>query len=194
MNNQKRFLQTSDMALISMFCALIAICSWISIQLIVPFTMQTFAVFVSVALLGTRRAFITISLYILIGAAGVPVFSGFRGGMSVLMGTTGGYIIGFLFAVIVTGTLIKIFGDRNFILLLAMIAGLIVCYIFGTVWFMYFYARAGSTIGFIAALSKCVFPFIIPDILKISLAVFIYKAIKKRIKIKSDTIYGRYIN
>lgn len=93
--------KTYDMAYISMFTVIIAICSWISIPMTVPFTLQTFGVFAAVGILGGRRGTISVLLYILLGAIGVPVFAGFSGGLGVLTGNTGGYIVGFLFSALV---------------------------------------------------------------------------------------------
>ena len=88
-----------DMAYISLSAAVIAVCAWITVPFTVPFTMQTFAVFLAVLLFGSARGMLSILLYIALGAVGLPVFSSFGGGIGVLIGPTGGYIIGFLAAV-----------------------------------------------------------------------------------------------
>ena len=85
-----------DITLIALFAALMAICSWISIPLTVPFTLQTFAVFVTLEIIGGKRGTLSILVFLLLGAIGVPVFAGFKSGVAVLLGTTGGYLIGFL--------------------------------------------------------------------------------------------------
>ena len=94
-----------DLVYISIGAALIAICSWISIPTAVPFTLQTFAVFFVLLSLGGERGTLATLVYVLLGAVGVPVFAGFSGGIGILLGSTGGYIIGFLF----TGTYIHSF-------------------------------------------------------------------------------------
>ena len=86
-----------DLTYMAVCAALIAVCSWISIPAAVPFTLQTFAVFCVLGLLGGKRGTVSILVYILLGAIGLPVFSGFNGGIGALLGTTGGYIIGFIF-------------------------------------------------------------------------------------------------
>lgn len=88
--NEKR--KTYDMAYIAVFTVLIAICSWISIPMTVPFTLQTFAVFLSVSILGGRRGTMAVLVYVLLGAVGIPVFAGFTGGPGIILNTTGGYI------------------------------------------------------------------------------------------------------
>ena len=85
--------KTLDMVYIALFAVLIAICSWISIPTSIPFTLQTFGIFVTVGVLGGKRGSFAVFIYLLLGAIGVPVFAGFSGGMGVLLGTTGGYII-----------------------------------------------------------------------------------------------------
>ena len=90
--------KTYDIVYIAVFAVIMAICSWISIPAAVPFTLQTFGVFIAVGILGGKRGTLSVLVFILLGAIGVPVFAGFSGGIGVLAGTTGGYIIGFLFS------------------------------------------------------------------------------------------------
>lgn len=163
--------KTYDMVYIAVFAVLIAICSWISIPATVPFTMQTFAVFLTVGLLGGKRGSIAVLVYILLGAVGLPVFAGFSGGIQSLLGSAGGYIIGFLGSALVMWLLEKLIGRKTWALAVAMVAGLIVCYAFGTAWFMVVYARSSGAVGLMTVLGWCVFPFIIPDLLKIVLAL-----------------------
>ncbi len=171
--------KTRDMVYMSMFAILIAICSWIAIPAAVPFTMQTFGVFVTLGFLGGKRGSISILLYLLMGAVGLPVFSGFRGGIGSLLGNTGGYIIGFLLSALVMWGMEKIVGRKKGMLLLSMILGLLVCYAFGTFWFVKVYAGNSGEIGIVTALSLCVFPFVIPDIMKIALALFLCKRLHR---------------
>ena len=91
----KRKMKTIDLAYMALGAVIIAVCSWISIPTVVPFTLQTFAVFSVLGLLGGKRGTISVLIYILLGAVGVPVFAGFSGGFGVILGPTGGYIIGF---------------------------------------------------------------------------------------------------
>jgi biotin transport system substrate-specific component len=177
--------KTTDIVYIAIFAALMAVCSWISIPMEVPFTLQTFAVFLAVVLLGGRRGTISVLVYILLGAIGLPVFSGFSGGLGKLMGVTGGYIIGFLFSALVMWACEKLIGKKIWAYAISMILGLIVCYAFGTVWFMVVYARNNNAMQLMSVLSMCVFPFIIPDIVKIALALIIgrNKGIRSVIKV-----------
>ena len=170
---KRKELSVRELAYISMFAALIAVCSWISIPAAVPFTMQTFAVFAALGILGGRRGTIAVLIYILLGAVGLPVFSGFRGGPGVLLGTTGGYIIGFVFTGLVYQAAEHFFGQGKWVRAGAMLAGLLVCYAFGTAWFMTVYARNTGAISVATALGWCVFPFILPDLVKLGLALLL---------------------
>lgn len=175
----KSRLNTLDLAYVGLAVALIAICSWISIPTAIPFTMQTFAVFAVVGILGMYRGTLAILVYILLGAVGVPVFAGFSGGIGVLFRNTGGYIIGFIFMALITGAIIQMFGKKVWIMAAAMVIGLFVLYAFGTVWFIVVYAGNNGAIGAAAALSWCVVPYIVPDLIKIGLAILLTKRVGK---------------
>lgn len=168
---------TRDMVYIAMFAVLIAVCSWISVPATVPFTLQTFGVFVTVGVLGGKRGSLSVLVYLLLGMIGVPMFAGFSGGIGCLLGSTGGYIIGFLFSALVMWGMEMAFGKSRFVLVLSMILGLMVCYLFGTIWFMTVYARTTGAIGVMTALGWCVFPYIIPDGIKIVLAMILCKKV-----------------
>ena len=169
-----------DIVYMSVFTAMISICSWISIPASIPFTLQTMGVFTTVGLLGGKRGTLTILTYILLGAIGVPVFAGFTGGISVLLGTTGGYIIGFLLSALLMWGIEAIMGRNQIVLAFSMVAGLIVCYVFGTAWFMMIYTQHSGVIGLSTVLGLCVIPFIIPDLIKIGVALFLINRLKKR--------------
>ena len=179
---RKKF-TTRDMTYTALFAVIIAVCSWLSIPATVPFTLQTFAVFAAVGILGGKRGTLSVLIYLLLGALGVPVFAGFSGGVGVLFGSTGGYIAGFLLSALVMWLMEKALGRKTWVLALSMVIGLIVCYFFGTLWFMFIYARDTGPIGVMTALGWCVFPYIIPDLLKIALALFLSKRIRKAIKL-----------
>ena len=161
------FSKIRDIALMSLMSAVIAVSSWITIPYTVPFTMQTFAVFLSLRLLGGKKGTVSVILYVLLGAVGLPVFSGFRGGIGVLAGPTGGYITGFILAAVLYMIFEKKTSGRAGAYIV-MTAGLILCYLAGTVQFSL--VVNGSLRSFPAALATCVLPYIIPDAVKIILA------------------------
>lgn len=170
------------MTYVALMTVLIAVCSWITIPATVPFTLQTFAVFAACALLGGKLGLCAVCLYILLGAVGVPVFAGFGAGPGTLFGPTGGYILGFVFtALAMWGAEAKL-GEKLPARIAGMTVGLVLCYAFGTAWFMVVYARTGGAIGLGAALSMCVLPFILPDCAKIALAAFVSARLKPRLK------------
>jgi len=171
--------RTYDVVYAGLFAVLIAVCAWISIPAAVPFTLQTFGVFMAVGVLGGKRGTLAVLAYILLGAVGAPVFAGFTGGIGILLGNTGGYIVGFFFSALVMWALEKIPGRGRAAHALAMLAGLAVCYLFGTVWFMVVYSRANGPVSAGTVLGWCVIPFIIPDLLKIALACILAPKIKR---------------
>ena len=152
-------LRTRDLTAIAACAALMAVCAWIAIPTDPPFTLQTLAVFLAVGLLGGRRGTIAVGIYLLMGALGI------------LMGTTGGYIWGFLGSALVMWAMERILGTHLVILLLSMLLGLLVCYAFGTVWYVVVYAKSAGPISAAVALGRCVVPFILPDLCKLSAAM-----------------------
>ncbi len=176
----KNSFSAQRLAYIALGCALIAVCAWISIPAPVPFTLQTFAVFTVVMILGGRDAALAILVYLFLGAVGVPVFAGFKGGPGVLFGATGGYLWGFL-AIALLYWLLRP-GDGLFSQVLILTVGLAACYAFGTAWFMVVYSRA-SQITLARALSLCVIPFILPDLGKMLLGLFIGRRVRAALRL-----------
>ena len=180
---KKSKLLVRDMVVIALFAALMSVCAWITIPIPgIPFTLQLFAVFAALLTLGGKRGTISIVVYILLGTVGVPVFSGFKGGPSVLLGLTGGYIVGFLFTGLVYWLITALAPKKIWIRLLSALAGLIVCYAFGTAWFIIVYMNQTGIIGVWSVLMMCVIPYIIPDLAKIGLAFALSQALKKALK------------
>ncbi len=171
---------TVDIALISLFTAIICICSWLSIPMGVPVSLQTFAVFTAAAVLGAKKAVISVIIYILLGLTGVPVFTGFKSGSAVVAGPTGGYLIGFIFAAVIIGVMSSSFSQKKWAIPLSMVTGQIICYAFGSVWYKYIYLN--SDISLVEVLMICVVPFIVPDIIKLTVAAILSKSVKKVLK------------
>lgn len=174
---QSKGFSVLDLTYIALFAVLLTLCSWISIPTIVPFTLQTLGVMLSAALLGWKRGFAVVFVYLLLGLVGLPVFSGFQAGLGILAGPSGGYMIGFLFTALIVGC----FGQwgKDWLLLLGMFLGIVICYAFGTAWFMLVYSHDGGSIGLGAALLSCVIPFVLPDLTKIALAFLLTKRLRK---------------
>ena len=164
-----------SMTYISLMSVIITLCAWLTIPSAVPFTMQTFGIFFALLFLGGKKGTVSIGVYLLLGALGLPVFSGFSGGMGHLFGITGGYMLGFLLTGIVYMVFEHLFGKSLKTSVISLILGLLLCYVFGTVWFSIY----KGNMSILKAFAVCVMPFIIPDLLKLSLAVIIYKRLKK---------------
>ncbi|MCR5790286.1 MAG: biotin transporter BioY [Lachnospiraceae bacterium] len=143
----------------------------------VPVSLQVVAVYLCVFVLGWKKGTVSIILYILLGLFGLPVFTGFTGGPAKLLGPTGGFIIGFVFLGLISGFLIEASSGRIFMQLSGMVLGLAVCYLFGTLWFMFL-----QHVGFFAALSVCVLPFLAFDAAKIIISAFAGNAIRHALR------------
>ena len=179
----KSKLSVRDMAYIALFAVMMAVCSWISIPYVVPFTRQTFAVFLAVGVLGGRRGTVAVLVYLLMGAVGLPVFTGFSGGIGHLLGSTGGYIVGFVFTALVMWGMEGIPGNRTVVLTISMVLGLLVCYAFGTAWFLLVYARTTGPVGVWTAVGWCVAPYVVPDLVKLALALVLRRRLRGAIRL-----------
>jgi len=164
--------------------ALIAVCSWISIPTAIPFTLQTFAVCLVAALLGTKTGLWAVAGYLLLAAVGAPVLSGFRGGIGAMAGVTGGYLIGFLFTAWTVGFASQKWGHSWLTLIMSMALGVLLCYIFGTAWFVILYTRNTGPVSVGTALGWCVIPYLIPDAVKIALASLLTRRLEPMISAK----------
>ena len=121
----KKQFRVVDLAYMAICAALIAICAWITIPAAVPFTLQIFGVFCVLGLLGGKRGTIAILVYLLLGAVGLPVFSGFNGGIGALLGTTGGYLISYIFVGVIYWAAEKLLGTKLAVRITAMVLGLL---------------------------------------------------------------------
>ena len=174
-------LRTRDLTYIALFTVLTAVCAWISIPVTtIVFTLQTFAVFAALLTLGGRRGTYAVAAYLLLGLTGLPVFSGFQGGPGVLLGATGGYILGFLGSALVYWLITARVRDTLPVRIAACAVGLVVCYAFGTAWFLAVYTGGETSLS--AALAMCVIPFVVPDLVKIGLAATLAGRVRRLLK------------
>ena len=177
MEQKKSKFKTVELAYMALGAALITVCAWITVPFTVPFTMQLFAVFLSLVLLGGRNGTIAVAVYLLLGAIGIPVFSGGKGGFSVLIGPTGGYLWGMLLIGAGYWLLTRLLGKKLWVEIVSLLIGLLFCYLFGTIWF----SVLNPARGFFASLSICVLPFILPDLLKLALALVLGRKLRERV-------------
>lgn len=169
-------MNTKKLVLISLFASLIAVLSQMSIPMPsgVPLTLQTFAVTLTGVVLGYKIAPIAVLVYIALGAASVPVFSNFKGGLQVLFGSTGGFIFGFVFFSLFCGIRLK---EKKITEILLCCSGLLICHILGTLQFSIL-----SNISFVKCLSIVSLPFIPKDILSVISGYLIGIKIKSKLQ------------
>lgn len=173
-------INTRQMALIGLMTALVCIAGPISIAIPispVPISLGTLAIYFVLIVLGMKRGVLSVLLYILLGLAGLPVFTGFTGGVGKLFGPTGGYIIGYVFMALICGFFVDKWHKHLFITTLGLILGTVVCYGFGTIWLAY-----QTKLTFVSALATGVLPFIPGDIIKIAAATTIGYQVRRRLK------------
>lgn len=159
----------------ALFAALMAVCAQISIPIEpVPICLTLFAVEVCGALLKKQYAALAVLAYVLLGLVGLPVFANFKGGAGVLFGTTGGYIFGYVLCAFLIALIVEKWGREVWKQAIAMVIGVAVCYLFGTIWFMLLSHRSLGE-----SLALCVIPFLPGDAVKIALALVMSKALYK---------------
>ena len=175
--------RTKDLAYIALFTALIAVGAWIVVPTPtrIDFTLQTLGIFLALGVLGGRRGTLAVTAYLLLGAAGAPVFSGFSGGLSALASPSGGYLLGFFFTALFMWAVEKK-TDKLWKLGVSMAAGAVIYYAFGTAWFMMVYPMGGEGVGLMTALAWCVVPYLPFDAAKIALALALTGRLRRHVR------------
>lgn len=170
-------LNVYQIVIIGIMSAIICILGPLSIPIgVVPISLTNLAIYFALYTLGMKNGTISYLIYMLIGFAGVPVFSGFTGGPAKLSGPTGGYIIGLILMAIIAGFFIDRFINNRYLCIVGMVLGTAVCYVIGTTWLSF---QAKMSLG--AALFAGVFPFIPGDLIKILLAAYLGPQIRSRL-------------
>ncbi len=179
MTKERKRTDIKSLTFTAMMAALCCIIGPLSIPLgEVPVSLQVLAVYLCVFALGMKLGTISVGLYLLLGFLGLPVFAGYSGGIQSLLGPTGGYIVGFAFTAFVMGFVMEHIRVENkaakvAVQILAMVCGLAVCYLFGTLWFMYV-----MKMGLVESLTLCVMPFLLFDAIKMVMAVIMGNALR----------------
>ena len=176
--------KTVQMAEIALMSAVLCIVSPFSVPVPmspVPFSLSLFAVYLTAVILGAKQGTVCVLIYLLLGMVGLPVFSGFSGGIGVLFGPTGGYLAGYLSCVLITGWMTNTKkGNGSFLQNMgAMTLGTGTCYFFGTIWFL---AVLDGSYSVVQALALCVVPYLIFDLIKILAAAAVVVPIKKMLR------------
>lgn len=177
---EKSFFTTKRMALIGVMTAVTCVLGPLSIPLPispVPISFTNLAIYLSLYVLGMKAGTISYLVYLLLGFAGLPVFSGFSGGVAKLAGPTGGYLVGFIFMAIVGGWVIDRFPGKYVLHAVGLVIGTAICYVFGTVWLA---KQLGMT--FVAGLGVGVIPYLPGDAVKILLAIMVGPKLRKEIQ------------
>lgn len=174
---KERLFTVRGMVFMAIFAAIICIAAPVSVQIgPIPITLATFAIYLTGAILGGKRGMIAVIVYIMLGAVGLPVFSNFNGGFAALLGPTGGYIIGYVPLVFLTGIFSEMNSKKHRTMVIGMLLGTIALYTFGTAWFM---IMTKSSLG--RALSLCALPFVPGDGLKIVCVTAIALPLKSKL-------------
>lgn len=175
-----------NIVLAGISAALITVCAWISLPVgAVPVTLSTLAIFLILMSEGFKRGLTAIIVYLCLGLIGIPVFSQFKGGPAVLIGPTGGFLMGYVPMALLFALLVKSFGVKNMngakkivFNFISAVLSEILLYAFGCVWL----SLISGNRDIMKLLSACVLPFIVPDIIKILMASLVSQRLSKYIK------------
>lgn len=174
----KQISAVKNTAFIALLSAILCLLAPLSIPAgAIPVSLASFAVFIIASCVKTKQSLIAVIIHILLGAFGLPVFSAFTGGFHRIAGITGGYIIGYIPCALIIGLLVNKYENKKIIYPLSMASGTVLCYFTGTLWYI---LQTKSTIA--AALLTCVVPFIIGDIIKITVSSILSIPLRKRLK------------
>lgn len=159
-------MKTKKLVITALFAAIICLIAPVSVKIgIIPMSLASFAVYLIASMANWQISLSAVTIYILLGAFGVPVFAGYNGGFNVIIGLTGGYIIGYLPCALCTSLFCKKFSSKLFMYPCGMILGTVLLYGIGTAWYM---ALSGNS--FSTAFASCVAPFLVFDAIKIAAA------------------------
>ena len=174
-------MKVKKITLIGLLAACLCILAPVSFPIgVIPISLATFAIYIIASLLLWHNTILVILVYIVIGAVGLPVFSGFRGGFSILLGYTGGYIFGYILMGLAISLLLKNNKNKLWMYPIAMIVGTIFCYLFGSIWYM-----VESNNNLASTLAVAVVPFILPDLIKIVVASYVTYILNTKTSISS---------
>ena len=174
----KSILSTKNLSLMALMSALLCLLAPISIPIgPVPITLSIFIIYIISYILDANSALISVFIYLLMGIVGLPVFAGYKSGLGVILGPSGGYLLSYLVVIYISSYYNNKYYYNKILQLLFMFITLILCYVCGTIWFSIF-----KKMTFIESLFICVFPFIITDVIKIIAACMLGNEIRKRLR------------
>ena len=167
------------MLYIALFTALLAVSAWIAVPTPIPFTLQTFTFFLAIMMLGGDSGAIMSTVYIALGIVGLPVFAGFGSGVGYLLGASGGFVLSFPIAALLYLLLASVFKNGQKRKIIYALISLALIYVIGSFWFTLVYSDGK---GLFATLAVCVFPYLIPDAVKILIAYYVSERLKMFLK------------
>ena len=173
-------MKTYKLTSIGLFTAILCIFGPIAILLPfspIPLSLGTLGVLLACLILGPKNGLLCTSLYLLLGFVGLPVFTGFTGGVGKLLGPSGGYLIGYLLLALIGGALAHRWKKNVFLQALGLFTGMLLCYLFGSLWLAF-----QANLNLPNALLIGVVPYIPFDIIKISVALALARAVGGRLK------------
>lgn len=177
-NEQKRSnrISTSTMTMVALMAAVLCVLAPFSIPIgPIPISLATFGLYLTVMILGGKKATIVCLMYLLIGFVGLPVFSGFSGGPMKLLGPTGGYFLGYLLLTMIAGWFVDKFPKKRVMCLLGFVLGTVACYVVGTAWLAF-----QMKMNFVSGLMVGVVPFLPGDVIKMVMAMWIGTLVRRQ--------------
>ena len=167
-----------NMTVCALMAALMCVLGPMSILIgVIPVTFTNLVIYLAVILLGMKMATVSCCVYLFIGIVGMPVFSGYSGGVAKLAGPTGGFLVGFIFLAVISGLFFDRWTKNVFLTALGMALGTLTAYLFGTMWFV-----LQMQCTFLYALEVCVLPFLVIDAVKIAVAIILGKSVRLALK------------
>lgn len=187
-------MKTKKLVLCAVCAAIICVLAPLSVPIagMIPITLATFAIMLSGILLGGRMGTLSVVIYLIIGAIGVPVCAGYTPALPKLLGPTGGYLVGYIPLAFICGAIYAHWGKNRrgvkkyAAMLIGVLAGTFVLYAFGTAWFCIL-----NNVGVMYALSLCVIPFLLGDAIKIAVVMILAPQLEKAIAKIPDSVSSK---
>ena len=177
MDSPKPSLSTRDITFTAVGIALISVSAWVTVPIgPVPFTLQTMALAFVLVAMSPVQSTLAVMLYLVLGAAGLPLFSGMRGGVGVLLSPTGGFLIGFALAALAALVIRRVMDDSPARDVVVVVALIVCSYFFGWAWLM-----VSTGMSATAAFAAACLPFIVPDIIKCAVGITMARAVRRAV-------------
>jgi len=177
-------LTTYQMAVTAVMAAVLCVLGPLTVPIgAVPISLANFVICLTAWLLGPKFGTLSVVIYLALGAIGIPVFSGYGAGLAKLAGPTGGYLVGFLFTALTMWGAERWLGKSAPVFLGSAVVGQILCYLFGSVWYYAVYTSSSGPVGMFTVLGWCVFPFLLPDAVKLALAWLLSRRLAPALRI-----------